>query len=110
MVIRRNKKKRRWRKGEITKARERVHWTLHFTWFGNQRIDFEERYLSIDPDSNYIFNVNTRNNRTRCEICLKIPIKTPEWRHVYCPSVSIVNFEHVNADWGGVIFYNEQFL
>ena len=61
-----------------------------------------------------MFKVNNRNTRTRCEICSKLTIKTPErpqWRrsgafivsfgHVLtqCSSVSIVNFEHVNVGW-----------
>ena len=29
---------------------------------------------------NYIFKVNSRNTRTRCEICSKLKIKTPERR------------------------------
>ena len=28
--------------------------------------------------SNYMFKVNNRNTRTRCEICSKLTIKTPE--------------------------------
>ena len=43
--------------------------------------------------------VNIRNTRTRCEICLKLTVKTPErrqWRH---SGVFIVNFEQVSADW-----------
>ena len=54
-----------------------------------------------------MFKVNTRNTRTRCEICLKLTVKTPERRHwriwtyfTLCSSVSVVNFEQVNADWG----------
>ena len=39
-----------------------------------------------------MFKVNNRNTRTRCEICSKLTI-TP------CSSVSIVNFEQVNAGW-----------
>ena len=58
----------------------------------------------------YLLKVNNRNNRTRCEICSKLPIKKPERRHLRrsgvfivkfehisrCYSVSIVNFEYVN--------------
>ena len=29
---------------------------------------------------NYMLKVNNRNNRTRCEICSKLTIKTPERR------------------------------
>ena len=57
-----------------------------------------------------LLKVNNRNTRTRCEICSKLAIKTPErhhWRRsgvfignfehniTPCFSVSIVNFEHV---------------
>ena len=34
-----------------------------------------ENYL---PAGNYMFKVNNRNTRTRCEICSKLTIKTPE--------------------------------
>ena len=54
-----------------------------------------------------------RNIRTRCEICSKLTIKTPEWCHwrspdvfivhfehfTPCSSVSNVNFEHVTTGW-----------
>ena len=33
------------------------------------------------PAGNYMFKVNNRNTRTRCEICSKLTIKTPERRH-----------------------------
>ena len=32
------------------------------------------------PASNYMFKVNNRNTRARCEICLKLAKKTPERR------------------------------
>ena len=32
------------------------------------------------PDGIYLFKVNNRNTRTRCEICSKLTIKTPERR------------------------------
>ena len=40
------------------------------------------------PVGIYMFKVNNRNTGTRCEICSKLPIKTPERR-----------FEQVNAHW-----------
>ena len=43
-----------------------------------------------------MFKVNKRNTRTRCEICSKLTINTPE-RPQWCPSgVFIVNFEHIS--------------
>ena len=55
--------------------------------------------ISVD---NYMFKVNNRNTRKRCEICSKLTIKTPERRQARtyftpCSSASIVNFEQVNA-------------
>ena len=43
------------------------------------------------PDDIYLFKVNNRNTRTRCEICSKLTIKTPERRS----GVFIVNFENI---------------
>ena len=45
---------------------------------------------------NYMFKVNNRNNRTRCEICSKLTIKTPERRQWRRSGVFIVNFEHIS--------------
>ena len=49
-----------------------------------------------DPVGNYMFKVNSRNSRTRSEICSKLRIKTPERRHWRLSSVFIVNFEHIS--------------
>ena len=46
-----------------------------------------------------MFKVNKRNTRTRCEICSKVTIKTPERRQWRCSGTFIVNFEKVNTDW-----------
>ena len=35
---------------------------------------------SYNPAGNYMFKVNNRNTRTRCKICSKLTIKTPERR------------------------------
>ena len=40
----------------------------------------------------YLLKVNNRNTKTRCEICSKLTIKTPERR-------LIVNFGHLIAGW-----------
>ena len=61
------------------------------------------------PASIYLLKVNTKNTRTRCEICSKVTIKIPErcQRRQYfapCSSVSVVNFEHVIAGWARVNF------
>ena len=49
------------------------------------------------PAGIYLLKVNIRNIRIRCETCSKLTIKTPE-RSQWL-DVSIVNFEHVIADW-----------
>ena len=54
---------------------------------------------------NYMFKINYRNTRTRCEICSRLTIKTPE----LCSSVSVVNFEQVNAGWGIVMFLSGKY-
>ena len=33
-----------------------------------------------NPAGNYMFKVNNKNTRKRCEICSKLTIKTPEQR------------------------------
>ena len=66
----------------------------------------------LNPFGIYLLKVNNRNTSTRYEICSKLTIKTSErrqWRRCFhCQlwtyftswsSVSIVNFEQVNAGW-----------
>ena len=45
---------------------------------------------------NYMFKVNNRSARTRCEICSKLTIKTLERRHWRRFGVFIVDFEHIS--------------
>ena len=37
-----------------------------------------KKKFGIHPAVNYLFKVNNRNIRTRCEICSKLTITTPE--------------------------------
>ena len=46
------------------------------------------------PDNIYLFKVNNRNTRKRCEICSELTIKTPERRQWRRFAVFIFNFEH----------------
>ena len=50
----------------------------------------------VNPVGIYMFKVNYRNARTRCEICSKLTVKTPERRHCRRSGVHIVNFEHIS--------------
>ena len=48
------------------------------------------------PAGIYLFKVNNRNTRTRCEICSKLTIKTPERRQWRRSGIFIGNFEHIS--------------
>ena len=48
------------------------------------------------PAGNHMFKVKNRNSRTKCEICSKLTIKTPELRNWHRSGVFIVNFEHIS--------------
>ena len=48
-------------------------------------------YKTNKPVGNHMFKVNNKNTRTRCQICSKLTIKTPERRRVF-----IVNLEHIS--------------
>ena len=65
----------------------------------NLKLYIAVTFLGISLAGNYMFKVNNRNTRTRCEICSKLTI-CQLWTHFTpCSSVSIVNFEQVNAGW-----------
>ena len=51
---------------------------------------------STYPAGIYLFKVNNRNTRTKCEICSKLTINTPERRQWRRSGVFIVNFEHIS--------------
>ena len=51
-----------------------------------------EAGLYVNPTGNYMFKVNSRNSRTKCEICFTFTIKTPEQRHLRLCGVFIVVF------------------
>ena len=42
------------------------------------RVNSKQSHIATAKVSNYIFKVNNRHTRTRCEICSKLTIKTPE--------------------------------
>ena len=52
--------------------------------------------IGMTPAGIYLFKVNNRNTRTRCEICSKLTINTPERRQWRRSGVFIVNFEHIS--------------
>ena len=42
---------------------------------------------SIYPVGNFMFKINNKNTRARCEICSKLTVKTPERRRVVLVSL-----------------------
>ena len=52
--------------------------------------------IHTNPAGNYMFIVNNRNTRRRCEICSELTIMTPERRHWRRPGIFVVNFEHIS--------------
>ena len=86
----------------------RIPWTQHRQRLSNCICHF------IFPAGNYMFKVNNKRTRTRCQISSKLKIKTPklrQWRrsgvlavnfkHIStpCSTVFIANFKQVNASW-----------
>ena len=74
----------------------------------------KEEIKTFTKVGNYMLKSNNRSIRAGSEICSKLTVKTPEWRHwlrygVFIlnlehvlhlvSEVSGVNFEHVNAGW-----------
>ena len=51
---------------------------------------------ALDLARNYMFKVKDRNTRTRCEVCLKLTIKTPERHRCRRSGFFIVNSEHIS--------------
>ena len=48
-----------------------------------------------NPAGNYMFEVNNRSTRKRCEICSTLTIKIAERRRRRS-GISIINFEHIS--------------
>ena len=48
------------------------------------------------PANIYLFSVNIRSTRKRCEICSKLTIKVSERRQWCRSDIFIVNFEHIS--------------
>ena len=53
-------------------------------------------FLNIILANIYLFKVNKRNFRNRCEINSKLTIKTPEPRQRSRSNIFIANFEHIS--------------
>ena len=64
------------------------------------KFSFYQFYMDIfsftKPAGNYMFKINNRNTRARCEICSKVKIKATEPQQWRLSGVFIVNFEHIS--------------
>ena len=80
---------------------------LIFHWWAHLRVLFSclsqlKKYIikciiaNNFPANIYLFKVNNRNNRKRCDICSTLIIKAPERRYWLCSGVFIVSFEHIS--------------
>ena len=61
---------------EIVRANGLSYIMLMFPFISVLLSEFAPKY----PANNYLFKVNNRNTRNKCEICLTLTIKTPERR------------------------------
>ena len=59
-----------------------------------EKFDWQRAYLNTSVSEKVVIFINNRNTITRCEICSKLTIKTPEGRQWRRPGVFIVNSEH----------------
>ena len=55
-----------------------------------------DNFPSNVPDKTYLFKLKDKDTRKRCEICLKLTIKTPKQRQQNRSGVFIVNFKHIS--------------
>ena len=84
----------------------------HLSGFYMQHPSHSDMHLRSFPDNIYLFKVNNRSTRKRCEICSKLTIKAPERRQwllnvwmlnsTYSTpfsNASIVDLEQVHVSW-----------
>ena len=64
-------------------------------WFLYEMYHWAENENELYPAGNYMFKINNRNTKTRCEICSNLTLKTPEQRQLGRSGFFFVNFEHL---------------
>ena len=69
-----------------------IYWLAEFY----KQLIYNSKVTLNIPASNYMFKVNNRTTRTRCEICSDVTIKTTEQRQWRRSGVFIVNFEQIS--------------
>ena len=70
---------------EVGHSRKLIHKISRFldlVKLSSRKVSFSKKaFLRLFPAGIYLLKVNNRNTRTRCEICLKLTIKTPKRCH-----------------------------
>ena len=75
-------------------------------WFSEQMSNIKyEGNIGSFPDDTYMYQVNNRNTRRRCEICSKLTINylngTTSFAHLFLVFL-LLSFEQVNVSWDNV--------
>ena len=60
-------------------------------------LSFVKSMCTKSAANNYLFKVNNKSTRTRCELCSKLTTKTTGRSHFSRSDVFIFNFEHVSC-------------
>ena len=62
--------------------------------------------MSFYPAGNYMFKVNNRNTRARCEICSKLAIKIPERRQITSSKKKVRSIFDINFSYPTQLYNN----
>ena len=74
-------------------SRNLINTFINWSWSNHSEVFLK---IALNPAVSYMFKVNNRNTRTRCEICSKLTINIPEQRHWRRSGIFIANFEHIS--------------
>ena len=84
---------------KIFKDDQKMTWLWELNAFKIFRKYFKANYnhhANATPANIYLFKINNRNIRKRCEICSKLTIKPPERHHWRHSGVFLVNFKQIS--------------
>ena len=83
-------------KSQLCSSSDRKNKNMVLVYRSLVPIDRWHAFYTYFPVGNYMFKVNYKNTRIRCEICSKLTIKTPERRYWCRFGVFIVNIEYIS--------------
>ena len=73
-----------------------IYWIKSLLLFSNNATKNYSYYNCSCSQQTFTCSKSTIKTLSRCEICLKITMKTPEWCHWRCSGIFLVNFEHIS--------------